>query len=85
MLYIVGSVTMMIAILGAYGAHKENKGALIAVSIKECYTRGALIAVSIKECYTRGALIVVSINGCYYQGCSYSGEHQRVLLPGVLL
>ncbi|CAL8279345.1 unnamed protein product [Gadus morhua 'NCC'] len=30
MLYIVGSVTMMIAILGAYGAHKENKGALIA-------------------------------------------------------
>uniref|UniRef100_A0A8C5AZZ8 Tetraspanin n=1 Tax=Gadus morhua TaxID=8049 RepID=A0A8C5AZZ8_GADMO len=30
MLYIVGSVTMMIAILGAYGAQKENKGALIA-------------------------------------------------------
>ncbi|XP_056445369.1 tetraspanin-8-like [Gadus chalcogrammus] len=30
MLYIIGSVTMMIAILGAYGAHKENKGALIA-------------------------------------------------------
>ncbi|CAL8386603.1 unnamed protein product [Boreogadus saida] len=30
MLYIIGSVTMMIAILGAYGAHKENKGALVA-------------------------------------------------------
>lgn len=31
-LYIVGSVTMVIAILGAYGAHKESKGCLIAVS-----------------------------------------------------
>ena len=35
-LYIMGSITMMIAILGAYGAHKENKGALIVVSVKEC-------------------------------------------------
>ncbi|CAL8324495.1 unnamed protein product [Lota lota] len=29
-LYIMGSITMMIAILGAYGAHRENRGALIA-------------------------------------------------------
>lgn len=31
-LYLVGAITMVIAILGAYGAHKENKGCLVAVS-----------------------------------------------------
>lgn len=31
-LYIFGAITMVIAILGAYGAHREKKGALIAVS-----------------------------------------------------
>lgn len=31
-LYVVGSVTMVIAILGAYGAHKESKVCLIVVS-----------------------------------------------------
>ncbi|TMS02925.1 CD81 antigen [Larimichthys crocea] len=33
-LYVVGSVTMVIAILGAYGAHKESKVSLI-VSVTE--------------------------------------------------
>lgn len=31
-LYVMGSVTMVIAILGAYGAHKENRVCLIVVS-----------------------------------------------------
>lgn len=33
-LYVVGTVTMVIAILGAYGAHKESKVSLIVVSTK---------------------------------------------------
>ena len=32
MLYIVGSATMLIAILGAYGAQKESRVCLILVS-----------------------------------------------------
>lgn len=31
-LYLVGAITMVVAILGAYGAHKENKCCLIIVS-----------------------------------------------------
>lgn len=38
-LYIVGSVTMVIAILGAYGAHKESKVCLIVVSTKMSWHR----------------------------------------------
>lgn len=32
LLYVVGGITMLIAVLGAYGANKEKRGALIAVS-----------------------------------------------------
>ncbi|KAM3587712.1 uncharacterized protein V6R79_012532 [Siganus canaliculatus] len=41
MLYIVGAITMVIAILGAYGAHKENKGCLIAFLV--CMVLGTLV------------------------------------------
>jgi len=30
-LYTVGAITMVIAILGAYGAHRENRACLIVV------------------------------------------------------
>lgn len=33
-LYVVGSITTMIAILGAYGAHKESRVCLIVVSVE---------------------------------------------------
>ncbi|XP_049893822.1 tetraspanin-8-like [Epinephelus moara] len=33
-LYVVGAITMVIAILGAYGAHRESKVSLIMVSSK---------------------------------------------------
>lgn len=40
-LYAVGSITMVIAILGAYGAHKENKVALIVFLV--CMVVGSLL------------------------------------------
>eukprot|EP00066_Takifugu_rubripes_P009854 XP_003977201.1 PREDICTED: tetraspanin-8-like [Takifugu rubripes] len=40
-LYIMGSVTMVIAILGAYGAHKENRVCLIVFLV--CMVIGSLI------------------------------------------
>ncbi|XP_068995540.1 tetraspanin-8-like [Embiotoca jacksoni] len=40
-LYVVGAVTMAIAILGAYGAHRESKGALIAFLV--CMVIGTLL------------------------------------------
>ncbi|XP_044041318.1 tetraspanin-8-like [Siniperca chuatsi] len=40
-LYIVGSVTVVIAILGAYGAYKENRGALIVFLV--CMVTGSLL------------------------------------------
>ncbi|XP_041819682.1 tetraspanin-8-like [Chelmon rostratus] len=40
-LYIVGSVTMVIAILGAYGAHKESKVCLIVFLV--CMVIGSLL------------------------------------------
>lgn len=33
-LYIMGAIIMVLAILGAYGAHKESRVALIVVSTK---------------------------------------------------
>ncbi|XP_071383764.1 tetraspanin-8-like [Centroberyx affinis] len=41
MLYVIGAVTMVIAILGAYGAHKENKVALIVFLV--CMVIGSLM------------------------------------------
>ncbi|XP_030006797.1 tetraspanin-8-like [Sphaeramia orbicularis] len=41
LLYVVGIITMAIAILGAYGAHKESKGALIAFLV--CMVIGSLM------------------------------------------
>ncbi|XP_034079032.1 tetraspanin-8-like [Gymnodraco acuticeps] len=41
MLYLFGSVTMVIAVLGAYGSHKENRGCLIAFLV--CMVIGSLI------------------------------------------
>ncbi|KAM6961598.1 tetraspanin-8-like [Tautogolabrus adspersus] len=41
LLYIVGAITMIIAILGAYGAHKENKGCMIAFLV--CMVIGSLM------------------------------------------
>ncbi|XP_042259725.1 tetraspanin-8-like [Thunnus maccoyii] len=40
-LYVVGTITMVIAILGAYGAHKENKVALIVFLV--CMVVGSLL------------------------------------------
>lgn len=40
-LYVVGAVTMVIAILGAYGAHKENKVCLIVFLV--CMVMGSLL------------------------------------------
>ncbi|XP_033991647.1 tetraspanin-8-like [Trematomus bernacchii] len=40
-LYLFGSVTMVIAVLGAYGSHKESKGCLIAFLV--CMVIGSLI------------------------------------------
>ncbi|KAM8740736.1 tetraspanin-8-like [Acanthopagrus schlegelii] len=40
-LYVVGSVTMVIAILGAYGAHKESKVSLIVFLV--CMVIGSLL------------------------------------------
>ncbi|XP_076015827.1 tetraspanin-8-like [Genypterus blacodes] len=40
-LYIFGSITMVIAILGAYGAHREKKGALIVFLV--CMVIGSLV------------------------------------------
>uniref|UniRef100_A0AAV2IXD5 Tetraspanin n=1 Tax=Knipowitschia caucasica TaxID=637954 RepID=A0AAV2IXD5_KNICA len=41
MLYVVGAITMVIAGLGAYGAHKEKKGPLIAMEpvLKEAFSK----------------------------------------------
>uniref|UniRef100_A0A8C6U4S7 Tetraspanin n=1 Tax=Neogobius melanostomus TaxID=47308 RepID=A0A8C6U4S7_9GOBI len=41
MLYVVGAITMVIAILGAYGAHKEKKGPLIAFLV--CMVLGSMM------------------------------------------
>ncbi|KAK7896770.1 hypothetical protein WMY93_022095 [Mugilogobius chulae] len=41
MLYVVGSITMVVAVLGAYGAHKEKKGPLIAFLV--CMVIGSMI------------------------------------------
>ncbi|XP_041636366.1 tetraspanin-8-like [Cheilinus undulatus] len=41
LLYIIGAITMIIAILGAYGAHKENKGCMIAFLV--CMVIGSLV------------------------------------------
>ncbi|KAM8907924.1 tetraspanin-8-like [Spinachia spinachia] len=40
-LYIVGAITMVIAILGAYGAHRENQGCLIVFLV--CMVIGSLM------------------------------------------
>ncbi|CAL9682666.1 unnamed protein product [Knipowitschia caucasica] len=45
MLYVVGAITMVIAGLGAYGAHKEKKGPLIAFLF--CMVIGSLIILCI--------------------------------------
>ncbi|XP_020514062.1 tetraspanin-8 [Labrus bergylta] len=41
LLYVVGATTMVIAILGAYGAHKENRGCMIAFLV--CMVIGSLM------------------------------------------
>lgn len=41
LLYVVGVITMVIAILGAYGAHKEKKGPLIAFLV--CMVIGSMM------------------------------------------
>lgn len=41
MLYLFGSVTMVIAVLGAYGSHTENRGCLIAFLV--CMVIGSLV------------------------------------------
>ncbi|XP_020782081.1 tetraspanin-8-like [Boleophthalmus pectinirostris] len=41
LMYVVGAITMVIAILGAYGAHKEKTGPLIAFLV--CMVIGSLI------------------------------------------
>ncbi|XP_075900154.1 tetraspanin-8-like [Nelusetta ayraudi] len=42
-LYLTGSITMVVAILGAYGAHRENKGCLIAFLV--CTLVGGLVMI----------------------------------------
>ncbi|XP_008295251.1 tetraspanin-8 [Stegastes partitus] len=44
-LYVVGAITMMIAILGAYGAHKESKVSLIVFLV--CMVIGTLLMLRI--------------------------------------
>lgn len=44
-LYLTGSITMVVAILGAYGAHRENKGCLIAFLV--CTLVGGLIMIRV--------------------------------------
>ncbi|XP_071358249.1 tetraspanin-8-like [Trachinotus anak] len=41
LLYVIGTITMVIAILGAYGAHKENKACLIVFLV--CMVIGTLL------------------------------------------
>ncbi|XP_074481185.1 tetraspanin-8-like [Sebastes fasciatus] len=43
LLYVVGSVTMVIAILGAYGAHRENRACLIVFLV--CMVIGSLMMI----------------------------------------
>ncbi|CAN9508221.1 unnamed protein product [Ophioblennius macclurei] len=40
-LYVFGGITMVVAVLGAYGAHKEKKGALVAFLV--CMVIGSLV------------------------------------------
>ncbi|XP_076577808.1 tetraspanin-8-like [Chaetodon auriga] len=58
-LYIVGSVTMVIAILGAYGAHKESKVCLIVFLV--CMVIGSLLMLraGIPTALTRPQLVGV--------------------------
>ncbi|XP_071779499.1 tetraspanin-8-like [Centroberyx gerrardi] len=45
LLYVLGGVTMVIAILGAFGAHKENKVALIVFLV--CMVIGSLVMLKV--------------------------------------
>ncbi|KAF3705302.1 Tetraspanin-8 [Channa argus] len=57
-IYIVGAITMVVAILGAHGAHKESRGCMIAFLV--CMVVGTLLMLR--------AGLFVSINGPEAEG-----------------
>lgn len=69
LLYVIGGVTMAIAILGAYGAHKENRAALIVFLV--CMVLGSLLMLK--------AGVSAALNRSTFQTTLES--HFRTLVP----